>query len=151
MAGYLSAVVRAPITAIILITEMTGSFENLLSIAIVVFVSYIISGILKGEPVYKILLSKLLVKICCEKRVLSHNKTLIEFGVEMGSVADGKLIRELNCPNEGCLLIAINRVDEEIIPRGHVEINYGDYLVVCINEEGSEKIIDNLRSIIRGD
>ena len=40
MAGYFTAIVRAPITGIILITEMTGSFSNLLSLSIVSIISY---------------------------------------------------------------------------------------------------------------
>ena len=47
MAGYFTAMVRAPITGIILITEMTGSFSHLLPLAIISIVSYIIADILK--------------------------------------------------------------------------------------------------------
>ena len=53
MAGYFSAVVKAPITGIILIMEMTGSFSNLLSLSIVVIIAYLTSDILKNEPIYE--------------------------------------------------------------------------------------------------
>lgn len=35
MAGYFTAIVRAPITGIVLISEMTGSFTHLLSLSVV--------------------------------------------------------------------------------------------------------------------
>ena len=63
MAGYFTAIVRAPITGIILITEMTGSFSNLLSLSIVSIISYIIADALKSEPIYDSLLKNLLTKI----------------------------------------------------------------------------------------
>jgi H+/Cl- antiporter ClcA len=60
MAGYFSAVVRAPITGTILITEMTGSFTNLLSLAIVSIVAYIVADVLGSKPIYEALLEKIL-------------------------------------------------------------------------------------------
>lgn len=53
MAGYFTAIVRAPITGTILITEMTGSFNHLLSIAMVSITAYIIADILGSKPIYE--------------------------------------------------------------------------------------------------
>ncbi len=60
MAGYFTAIVRAPITGIILICEMTGGFENLLALTIVSFVAYGVTEILKSKPIYESLLENLL-------------------------------------------------------------------------------------------
>ena len=60
MAGYFTAVVRAPITGTILITEMTGSFNHLLSLAMVSITAYIIADILGSKPIYESLLGRLL-------------------------------------------------------------------------------------------
>jgi len=60
MAGYFTAVVRAPITGIILITEMTGSFNHLLPLTIVSIVAYIVADILASKPIYESLLEKFL-------------------------------------------------------------------------------------------
>ena len=43
MAGYFSAIVRAPLTGIILIFEMTGSLSQMLSLAIVSIVAYVVA------------------------------------------------------------------------------------------------------------
>lgn len=54
MCGHFSAIVRAPITAIILVLEMTGgAFEYLLGIAIVSLVAYSIAEICKSKPFYE--------------------------------------------------------------------------------------------------
>ena len=42
MAGYFTAIVRAPLTGIILIFEMTGSVNQMLSLALVSIMAYIV-------------------------------------------------------------------------------------------------------------
>ena len=49
MAGYFAAIVRAPLTGIILIFEMTGSFSYLLSLSVVTIVAYIVATFLKSK------------------------------------------------------------------------------------------------------
>lgn len=54
MCGHFSAIVRAPITAIILVLEMTGgAFEYLLGISIVSLIAYSIAEICKSKPFYE--------------------------------------------------------------------------------------------------
>lgn len=52
MAGLFTAVVRAPITGIILITEMTGSFTNLLFVSAVAITAYITADLMRARPIY---------------------------------------------------------------------------------------------------
>lgn len=60
MAGYFSAVVRSPITGILLICEMTGSAENLLPLMLISLIAYVTAGLLKSEPIYDTLLNRML-------------------------------------------------------------------------------------------
>ena len=60
MTGYFSAVVRSPFTGIMLICEMTGSAANLLPLMLVALTAYAASGLLKTEPIYDTLLSRML-------------------------------------------------------------------------------------------
>src|SRR5699024_3959471 len=54
MAGHFSAIVRTPLTAIILILEMTGgAFSNILALAVVSFVAYLIAELFKSDPFYE--------------------------------------------------------------------------------------------------
>ncbi len=61
MVGFFTAIVRAPITGIILISEMTGSFSHMLPMLIVAVVAYIVAKTLKSKPVYDYLLERLTV------------------------------------------------------------------------------------------
>ena len=60
MAGHFASIVKAPITAIILISEMTGSLNHLLALGIVVIISLLTSDILKSSPIYESLLERIL-------------------------------------------------------------------------------------------
>ncbi|MCI1975533.1 MAG: ClC family H(+)/Cl(-) exchange transporter [Limosilactobacillus sp.] len=52
MAAYFGAIEEAPFTAITLLTEMVGSVDQVLPMAILTFIAYIISNALGGQPIY---------------------------------------------------------------------------------------------------
>jgi H+/Cl- antiporter ClcA len=60
MTGLFSAIVRSPITGIILITEMGGDYANFLPLSIVAFTAYVVADLLHGRPVYDQLLDRML-------------------------------------------------------------------------------------------
>ena len=62
MAGLFASIVRAPLTGIILISEMTGTLSSLLPLSLVALVSYITAEALGGVPVYDQLLDRILAK-----------------------------------------------------------------------------------------
>jgi H+/Cl- antiporter ClcA len=144
MAGYFTAVVKSPITGTILITEMTGSFNHLLSLSVVSIVSYIVADILASKPIYESLLEKFLQNQG-EKISLGSKKikAILEFAVCMGSNLDGRQIKEVKWPSR-CLLVAVKRGENEIIPKGDTTILPGDYLIVLTNEDRVSKINDAL-------
>jgi len=63
MAGYFSAIVRAPVTGTILILEMTGAYDLLLPLMIVSIISYSIPEYFKDKPIYEALLKRDLNRI----------------------------------------------------------------------------------------
>lgn len=67
MVGYLTAVVRSPILSILLVTEMTGNFSNLLSISMVAIVAYVIANSMNVPPIYESLLDRMLKNIKTDK------------------------------------------------------------------------------------
>lgn len=55
MAAYFGAIEKAPFTAIILLTEMVGTVQQVLPLIIVTFVSYYVLDLLGGKPIYEAL------------------------------------------------------------------------------------------------
>jgi len=135
MAAFFTAVVKAPVTGSILITEMTGSFEHLLSLITVSMTAYLVNDILRTGPIYEKLLEQAVVK---KSRTNfsggDKRKMIIEAVVGLGSKLDGKKIKDIPWPNR-CLLVSIRRGESEIIPNGNTKITVGDYLFVLVDED----------------
>lgn len=143
MAAYFCAIVKAPMTGMILLTEMTGSFSHLLSIAVASIIAYVITDILKSEPIYESLLDKFLNSGKSKFIPGNKNKILMEVPVVLGSPLTGKLVKDVKWPSN-CLIVSLKRGDKEIIPRGNSEICAGDYLIVLVNETDSAGIYESL-------
>lgn len=131
MAGFFAAVVRAPLTAIVLATELTGSLDHMISLALVVVASELTARALGGEPLYDTLLHNQLraqgtTPFSDEQ---NEDKTLVTMGVGGGSVLDGSSISEILWP-ESSLVVGIVRQGSEFIPHGDTVIEAGDRLTL---------------------
>lgn len=62
MVGYLTAVVRSPILSIILVAEMTGKTNYLLTVALVSILAYVTADMTKVPPIYESLLERMVEK-----------------------------------------------------------------------------------------
>ena len=60
MTGFFTAIVRAPLTGIILLFEMSGSISQMLSLSIVSVTAYIVATVMRSEPIYDSLLKRIL-------------------------------------------------------------------------------------------
>ena len=155
MAGFFSAIVRAPITGVILITEMTGNFMTLLSLVAASLVAYVVADLLGGEPVYDQLMhrrqrrkvgsgsgtpdhdyladvySKSDKKYVKKRISIRERKVVIDSSIHIGSMMDGHKVMELGLP-EGSLIVSVMRDGKEIIPHGSTILNGGDDLeILC--------------------
>ena len=151
MAAHFAAIVKAPITGIILIFEMTGSFEQLLPLSVVVFTAMVTSDLLGVEPVYDMLLEDILknkkeAKGIKEDETMKDKKTLLELSVHLGSKVENKPVAELDLPSN-CLLVSVQRGSAEIIPRGNTKILAGDMLLVMVNQSESAAMLEYMTEI----
>jgi H+/Cl- antiporter ClcA len=71
MAAIFTSVVKAPLTGCVLILEMTGSMSHFLGLVTVCFITFIVSGILKNEAIYEVLLNRMLKN---NKKTISEAK-----------------------------------------------------------------------------
>ncbi|MDY0235334.1 MAG: ClC family H(+)/Cl(-) exchange transporter [Gudongella sp.] len=140
MAGFFTAIVRAPITGIILIIELTGSFSSLLPLTIVSVMAYITADLLKSAPIYESLLE---IQIGGEKNERGdtdrYKKVTFETIIRHGSAFEGKKIKDMSLPY-GSLVIALRRHDAEITPNGDSEILAEDTLVILTNLRDESEI-----------
>ncbi len=134
MSALFSAIVRAPVTGIVLISEMTGSFSHLLSLSTASLVAYVVAELLRSRPVYESLTERLLsgrkIKIARGK---PRAKSIITSVVEEGSEADGCTLAALGLPS-ACLVVSVTRGGEELLPRGQLRLKAGDLLATLVTE-----------------
>ncbi len=151
MAGYFAAIVRAPLTGIILIFEMTGNLNHMLSLSVVTIVAYVVATLTGSRPIYESLLERFMEKnggkTDADESV--KQKILANFVVEKGSVPDGKLIGEIEWP-DNCLLVAVQRGAEELIPRGRTRLLAGDMIVTMGDERDMDAVREKMEELCRG-
>lgn len=150
MAGFFTAVVRAPMTGIILIFELTGSVSQMLSLSVVTVISYITAMMLRSEPIYESLLSRILNGNNQDKEDLVGEKILDYYAVSEDSAVAGRMIREIDWP-EHCLLVAVRRGEKELIPKGRTRIQTGDVIITMMDEKYNGTVCDQMKKLCRNE
>ncbi|WP_459914196.1 ClC family H(+)/Cl(-) exchange transporter [Enterococcus thailandicus] len=136
MAGYFTAIGKAPLTAIILVTEMVGSLNHLMPLGVASLVAYIVNDLLGGHPIYESLLERLVDN---QPKQSSGKKTTFDFPVTAESQLDGMMVRDFNWP-KNMLLISIYRGKKELITHGDTVMKVGDILVILTDESNMASI-----------
>ncbi len=139
MTAALAASVKAPITAVLLTVEMTGTLVHMLPVAACALAALLVSDLMKVEPIYEALLNRSVEKEreAPKAHEAPEGKNLMEIPVELGSCAAGRRIDEIGWP-VGTLIVSLMRGNRDIIPRGETTLLPGDYLVV-LYPQGQEK------------
>ncbi len=135
MAALFTSIIRAPVTGVVLISEMTGSFSHLLSLSTAALVAYLVADLMGSKPVYESLTERLLInKNVKVAKGRSGKKSMLTSVVEAGSEADGSKISDLGLPAR-CLIVSVTRGEEELIPRGELVLQPGDTLCTLVSEK----------------
>ncbi|MCH5320197.1 MAG: chloride channel protein [Eubacterium sp.] len=150
MAGIFASIVRAPLTGIILVFEMTGNLESLLPLATVSLISYAIANLIGVNPIYETLLEKILNSD--PKKPEFHNedeKVLKTYVIPVGSSLRKKKIMDIDW-GKHCLVVSVERNDVSITPKGETVLKEGDELVILVSQRRFSKDNERLEKIING-
>ncbi len=151
MAGYFAAIVKAPLTGIILLFEMSGTLNNLLTLTTVSVVAYIVATLLGSKPIYESLLDSFLAGRggSTENEDNVKQKILTNFVVKKGSKPDGAMIKEIDWPDH-CLMVSVQRGTEELIPKGSTRLMAGDIIVTMTDKRDMAAIHEKMEAICAG-
>jgi hypothetical protein len=127
MAAFFVGSVRAPLTGIVLISEMTGGYDLLFPICIACLAAYLLAEGLGDRPIYDALLEADLERS-------GHGPARGEprsmyIGVQLGSAVENKRVGQAGLPR-GCLIIAIERGGARLLPRADSVLLAGDHLSI---------------------
>jgi CIC family chloride channel protein len=138
MAALFSASVRAPLTGVVLIMEMTGNYDQLLPLMVCCFTAALASEQLGGRPIYESLL-ELQVRRETTDAEPGGEPVMIDLVVEPGSDLEGRSLKASGMP-KGCLIVTVKRGGQEIVPSGTTELLHGDELVIVISGAATRRI-----------
>ena len=138
VAGLFSGVVRAPVTAVVMVFELTGSLDALLSVSIVSILAYVTSSLTKTDAFYDHLLAGLIGVSSDDSSVsgLSGEKDLGHVRVGAGSRLEGLLVREVPWP-DGVRLLLIERAGRDVVPTGETRLCAADELLFIVGTEAA--------------
>lgn len=132
MAAFFTGSIRAPLTGIVLIVEMTGNYQQLLALGVTCLISDLVAGSLKDVPIYEALLEADVDRMTAEHGALTITKPhTVYLGIQHGSSLAGRTIRESGLP-AGCLVVGIERAGQEVLPEARFVMLPGDHLMVMV-------------------
>jgi chloride channel protein, CIC family len=102
MAAYFTAIVRAPLTGIVLIVEMTGDYQQMLPLLVACFCAYAVAELLNDLPIYEALLERDLLRDGTHIKL--KEPMVIDFLIEQGAPFAGQEVRTLGLP-PGCVFV----------------------------------------------
>ena len=130
MAGYFAAIGKAPLTALLLVTEMVGGLNQLMPLGICTLTAYIVADFLKMGPIYEILAERLDSEHPHETK---GKRTTFEVPIMVESPLVGKMIRDIPWPKD-IVIATVRRGAKEEITRGDTILRPGDILIVVCDE-----------------
>ncbi len=150
MAGMFASIVRAPLTGIILVFEMTGNLESLLPLATVSLISYAAANLIGVNPIYETLLEKILISNPKKPEFHNENEKVVKtYIIPVGSPINKKAIMDIDW-GKHCLVVSIDRNDVSITPKGETVLKEGDELVILISQRHFSKDSERLEKMING-
>ena len=144
MASFFATVVKAPITAVIMVVEMTHSFTPLLPVIIGVSIGYFIGDIARTDSIYETLLEQI-VEEMDEKRVMQNVK--FTFTAMPLSIAIGRQIRDVLWPNN-VRVTKIIRGTDAVFPSADTVILAGDVITFSCSTDEPNAIEDDIKHIL---
>lgn len=141
MSAFLVAVVRTPLTAIVLITEITGHFDVFYPSVVVGGLTYYFTELLQIKPFNVTLYDDMINSPAFQEQ----KRYTLSVEIMTGSYLDGKKVDELRLP-EHCVIINVHRDRKDLKSPGTILIP-GDQVQIEIDAQDIEKLYEPLVSM----
>ena len=134
MAAYFTAIVRAPLTGIMLIIEMTGNYYQMLPLLVSCFCAYAVAEFLRDLPIYEALLERDL-KRGGDAHLLKE-PIVAEFTIQVNAPFAGHEVRSLGLPS-GCILVRCSDGKREWVPKANTRLEAHMHITAMVAPEAS--------------
>jgi H+/Cl- antiporter ClcA len=145
MAVFFVTFVRAPITGICMIFEMTGQLQNFLPALLGITIGYIVSELARLRPGYE----KLLDLYVEEQGLLKNAKKVrITLTIQHHASAVGCSVRQLNWPAHG-LIVELKKLDgATLVPDGQTVLSEGEQITFECETNDEKQLLEYLYDIV---
>lgn len=146
MAAVFTGSARVPLTAIVLMIELTGNYQQLLALGVVCLFADLTASALRDMAIDEVLLEEDLRRAYVEgKRAPGPvEPRTVYVGVQRNSELAGRMLREAPWPT-GCLVVSVERGGREILPAADLTMSPGDHLTVLVPSSEAEKALAVVR------
>ncbi|MGP1593680.1 MAG: ClC family H(+)/Cl(-) exchange transporter [Treponema sp.] len=145
MAACFTTVIKAPLTACVIVLETSGSLTHLGGLVLTCLSAYMTATIIGSQAHDHVLLDQILAEEgSCKLYTGSHDKQVVELPVQPNAPAALKKISATHWPKQ-CLIIGVIRGEHELIPDGETEVYPGDKLILLVENAKNQALMEALR------
>lgn len=145
MASFFTCIVKAPITGMVMVFELTGQYTNFLPALIVILVGYVVGFVFRTEPIYEKNLDMFIEE---EKIYEKFKKVRISLFVMHGSKAANSTIRRMVWPSNG-LVVSVTSPDGTVtVPDGETVLSDGDNIIFECETDDENELREYLYAIV---
>lgn len=133
MASMLASSVKTPITAVVLVTEITGLSTSLVGLVLATLIAYVIPTVLGDKGIYDRILDKLIEN----HSEIDYDKTksqLEEYVVPFNCKYIGEKVWDLPLP-KSAMVVSIVRNGDTIIPNEDLTLKHTDEVFIILSSE----------------
>lgn len=145
MAAFFACVVKAPVTAIVMVFEFTGEFSNPIPVLLGVVIGYLVGILFKTEGIYEQILEHFIKD---NKINESFKRERLRLFVREHSEADGARIRAIAWPSDGLVVELIHSDGTQTVPDGETVLHAGQEIVFECETDSREEILKYLCGIV---
>ena len=145
MAAFFTCIVKAPITGIVMVFELTGNFTNFLPALIGIVIGYLVGMLFKTEAIYE----KNLEQYIKDNKIAENfKKERVRVFIHEHSKADGKAVRAIVWPTNGLVVELIHVDGSQTVPDGETVLHAGQEIVFECDTDNVDELYEYLYSVV---
>lgn len=145
MAAFFTCVVKAPITGIVMVFELTGQFKFFMPALVGIAIGYLIGFLFRTDAIYE----KSLQGFIAEEKLYANVKHVRRrLLVAEGSKADGKPVRSIIWPDNGLVVARTDLDGKQSVPDGETVLGAGESIVFECETNDENELNQYLAEIV---
>lgn len=145
MSAFFTCIVKAPVTGIVMVFELTGSFVNFLPALLGVAIGYAVGFLFKTEAIYE----KNLEGFIADEGIRKNFKK-VRLTLNIGDHASiaGKAVRQIIWPVNGLVVSRTGIDGVQSVPDGETVLSSGETIIFECETDDEKELIQYLETLV---